>query len=501
VTTLANRKIAIVGSGASAVGVLNGIEASGLDAEITLVSSDRYFESSPKDRYEAADVARFYDAVYADIRTGAVTYPPRKTFFADPVPCYLVDGEARFFRADTFGGQTNIWGGTVQPLAEADFADWPLSRRELEPHYRAIADLIGIAGARDALSDFLKLDYSNAPAVRQLEAFKFLQRHLNANSESDHYRIHAGVAPTAVATRTDEATSCIQCGECMVGCVRDAFYSSRSALKQAVERRVIRFVGSEVRAIRVAPEGPEVHCHNGHTESFSKVFLCAGCVGTTEILMRSLEISTGPVLQDNVIAQFPILNLSRHSDLRCGEYFGLTNLLLLLEPRRADVPLLQVQLYPNADYLWRTLVPGWSWRIARHPVRWLRDRLIWARAYMDAADSYQYLVALENDQLVFRQERQPDAAGIQRCVASLRQALRGSGFHLLPFKPVVAHTSAHLAATFPYGEGPVPVARDGEVMPDVHIADSSCFPTSPVISPTLTIMANARRTALEALQS
>jgi len=70
----------------------------------------------------------------------------------------------------------------------------------------------------------------------------------------------------------------------------------------------------------------------------------------------------------------------------------------------------------------------------------------------------------------------------------------------LPVKPVVSHTSAHLAGTFPYGGDLTPVARDGQVMHGVHIADSSCFPTSPVISPTLTIMANARRTAIEALQ-
>ena len=216
--------------------------------------------------------------------------------------------------------------------------------------------------------------------------------------------------------------------------------------------------------------------------------------------MRSLNMSTGHIIQDNVIAQFPILNLSRHSDGRRDEYFGLTNLLLLMAPTSARVSLLQVQLYPNVDYLWRTLVPEWSWKIARYPARWLRDRLIWARAYMNAAASYQYLVGLENDQLVFTEEKAPDRDAIAQCVANLRQALRGSAFYLVPFKPVVAHTSAHLAGTFPYGGDLTPVTRDGEVMPDVHIADSSCFPTSPVISPTLTIMANARRTAIEALQ-
>jgi len=166
-TTLAGRKIAVIGSGASAAGVVNGLEASGVDAGITIFSNDRYFRSSPKDRYEPADIEQFYADVYADIKKTAVSYPPRKTYFGDSVPCQLVDGKARFFRTEMFGGQTNIWGGTVLPLTREDFAGWPISREELEPHYRAIADSIGIAGQRDRVSEFLQLDYSNAPAVKQ----------------------------------------------------------------------------------------------------------------------------------------------------------------------------------------------------------------------------------------------------------------------------------------------------------------------------------------------
>ena len=63
-------------------------------------------------------------------------------------------------------------------------------------------------------------------------------------------------------------------------------------------------------------------------------------------------------------------------------------------------------------------------------------------------------------------------------------------------RAVTADDFRELAAMTPTVE----VGR-AEVMPRVHIADSSCFPRSPVISPTLTIMANARRTALEAVRS
>ena len=497
---MSDLKIAIIGSGASAAGVMNGLQSLNMDAEITVFSGEQYFGFSLKDLSTEAQVEQFYTDVYADIKRKAVNYPPRKTFFGDTVPCYTVNGEDRFFISDMFGGQTNIWGGFVLPLREKDFASWPVTRKELEPHYQAVADLIGIAGEHDRISDFLGLEYSNRRPVKQLEGFRFLGNHVNRHGDADDYIFHAGTSRNAVDTLSDSLTSCIHCGECMAGCLRDSIYSSKNTLKKYIDREEVRFVPRNVKEIRVKGNKPEVHAMNGHTELFDKVFLCAGCASTTEILMRSLRIDTGPVMQDNVVYQLPIINLSGHGDQKKDEYFGLTNLFFLLEPKTADVPFLQVQFYPNVDYLLRTLVPRWSWNLVRHPWQWLRDRILWARVYMDTSDSYRYLVSFQDDRLVFKEENIPGRKNLTLFTDNLRRVLRGSMYYIPAFKPILAHTSAHLASTFPYGDGPVHVARDGEVMPHVHIADSTCFPESPVISPTLTIMANARRTAMEAVQ-
>jgi hypothetical protein len=287
----------------------------------------------------------------------------------------------------------------------------------------------------------------------------------------------------------------------MAGCIRDAIYSSRDAFLRCIDQKTVRFAGTRVREVRIRNNKPVVHAGNGSTESFDRVFLAAGCPSTTEILMRSLHLEQGPVLQDNVIYQYPVINLTRHSDTEKDQYFGLTNLLVLAEPRRPGLPLLQVQFYPNVDYLWRTLVPSWLWKTVRHPVKWTRDRIMWARVYMNAEDSYRYSVHLTDDRLEFAEEHVPDEGKVTPYLKSMREVLRGSGFFMSPVKPVLAHTSAHLGCTFPYNGKLVAVARDSEVapLPHVHIADSSCFPESPVVSPTLTIMANARRTAVEAL--
>ena len=61
-------------------------------------------------------------------------------------------------------------------------------------------------------------------------------------------------------------------------------------------------------------------------------------------------------------------------------------------------------------------------------------------------------------------------------------------------------SSAHYGATIPYGGNTVKVPPNGEVMRNLYLCDSACFPDLPAVSPTFTIMANAHRTAVEAIR-
>src|SRR5439155_19852310 len=89
----------------------------------------------------------------------------------------------------------------------------------------------------------------------------------------------------------------------------------------------------------------------GH-ERFDRVFLGAGCVGTTEFVMRSAGVREGPVMVDSAIAQFPIFNLGLcpgSADADKGHYLGLAQLIMACVPRDARDEYVQVQVYPNMD--------------------------------------------------------------------------------------------------------------------------------------------------------
>ena len=130
--------------------------------------------------------------------------------------------------------------------------------------------------------------------------------------------------------------------------------------------------------------------------------------------------------------------------------------------------------------------------------RVLRDRLYWCRIYLPDESAAVYAPTLSGDgPMTFDLEREVDAAAALPIIERFRASLAGSGFSVPKFKPIRHKTSSHYAATFPYGGPLLDTPPTGQVAPGLFVCDSTVFPDSQPISPTFTIIANARRTAFD----
>ncbi len=47
------------------------------------------------------------------------------------------------------GGLSNVWGAAMLPYRDTDIADWPIKNSALVQHYRAAAEITGLAAQRD----------------------------------------------------------------------------------------------------------------------------------------------------------------------------------------------------------------------------------------------------------------------------------------------------------------------------------------------------------------
>lgn len=504
-------RIAVVGSGPAGLGVVTAVLEAAPRAEITLFEIGRplarpAFEGEPG----AARIAAHYERIYRGIWRGQRrAFPPPKTHFGETLPKFPVDGRPKIFRSDTLGGLSNFWGGTSLPFTDRELAGWPVRRADLDPHYRRVAEVIGISGRPDGLNRYFGADFSNRPPIYLPPAFERMQAAWQEAPPGAEFEIVAGVNRCAVETRDHRPNACVRCGECLTGCFRDAIFSTRQAFAHMIEASQTRLVSGEVRAFDPRTRTLEVKA-GGTLERFGpydRVYLAAGCPGTTAIALRSLGLDRTLEMSDNAVYVFPILRLGGAGgdagrDGRppgSDPHLSLSNLLVGLVPRGGDLPYAQVQVYPNFDYMWRYNLPPPLWPLVRGWVRGSRSRLFWARLYVHGRLSQAYEVAMEGDELRFSYARGADTAAARRMMRALRPALSRGGFWVPPLQPVHQNANSHYGATLPWGGDRVPVAESGEIAPGVYVCDSSVFPDLPAVSLTFTLMACAHRTATRSL--
>ena len=209
------------------------------------------------------------------------------------------------------GGLTRYWGGSTLPFTKCELTRWPISTADLHPYYRRIADLIGIAGRRDALNRYFTDDFVNRPPIRVPAVVEALEALAAANNDRD-FDLFAGVSRLAVETRDTQAARCVYCGQCMTGCFTDAVYSSLRDLDRFTAQGLIRqTIAGKWRAFKPRTGSWSSRPPAGRTLwalLIESPDLCAGCLGSIEIGMRSVGRRDGPVMTDNAIYTFPIFD-------------------------------------------------------------------------------------------------------------------------------------------------------------------------------------------------
>ncbi|MCW5806590.1 MAG: hypothetical protein KIT31_29775 [Deltaproteobacteria bacterium] len=500
-------KVAVIGSGAAAAGVLAGLEHFAPRAvDVTVFDIGHRFGEVPaglaRDGFTRAQMSPLYRRLRAE---HGLAFPPPKSHFGETIRKFAVGGKPRLWKSEHRGGLTNLWGGGMFPFPDRELAGWPVTAADLDRYYQIIAERVGVCGERDALNDFFTRDYVNRPPLRTSPVIEALRDTTNRGGGDEAWRVLAGASRLALETRRGLPRSCTYDGECMLGCPREAIWSARLEL-DAYERSLIaRTVVGRVRRVEPGAVWYRDAAGTDHRAGpFDRIYVAAGCIGSSEIVMRSLGIARGPRMLDNAVVSFPIFYAG---GARAGEpgYFSLCNLSMMGIPADPALATAQVSVYPAFDHLFRYYTPEPLWSAMRGLWRLGRWRVLLGRVFFAGAANRALELSLVDDELVIEHGPDPDTTPAVRSMtpsfmAALRRAVNRDGFFIPPITPGGHATSSHYAATFPYG-GAVATARDGAVARGVHLADASTFVTAPAISPTFTIMANACRTVHESLLS
>lgn len=465
-------------------------------------------------RYFLGD--RFEGLPLGAVRVGAQLTPPRLHVFAEGAERVPVESES--FQASASlarGGFGAAWAAGVFPFTDEELRDLGLDLAELQPHYDAVAERIGVCGGQDDLVGFFPWSPSVMPPLEiDSNAEAILDRYGRARERLQAAGFFLGPTRLAVCTREHR-------GRGPEGYLDMAYWADfdRSVYRPQWTldelRRSSRFTYQggrfvqsfsetgdrvRVRAQRVEDGAPEEH-------EAAALVLAAGTIGTAWIVLRSLGRYDDPVpILCNPYAYVPMLNLGTLGRTVRDRRHSLAQLTCMLRVPGAGGRTVQAQVFSYRSLLTfklmkesplasretlrilRLLIPHFAILGIHHEDRPTPGKRLWLRRgrgseperlRIDYAPGRDEILAHRSDERALR--RVFRSLGC----APLRTLRPGHGANI------------HYAGTFPMGPGGGELSCDpaGRLRATraVHLADGSVFPWLPAKGLTFTLMAHANR--------
>jgi choline dehydrogenase-like flavoprotein len=417
------------------------------------------------------------------------------------------------------GGFSTVWGASMLPHSQSDLAGWPLSFDHFAAHYRAVLELTGVSAERDALTEQFPL-YTDSPG--HLEPSRQAQAMLRAMDRHREGLRRAGVsfgrARLAIkAARGPKEPGCVYCGMCMYGCPYGYIYSSEQGLPRLQQLGEFRYQPDVVvRAVEERAGGVRISGYHRVTRAplefeAERVYLAAGVIATTAILLRSLQAYDRPVsISDSQYYLLPSALGKRIPNVRHELLHALSQLYLEILDPAVSAHNVHLQVYSYNDFIGR-IVTGAMGPLAKllpFLARELEGRLVLIQGYLHSAESSHIRLTLrkmgDKDTVELRADANPTAKVVVRRV--VRKLLRQSPrLGLLPL-PMLLQLGKpgrgfHSGGSFPMSANPKPFEADVWGRPAgwqrVHAVDATVLPTIPATPITLAVMANAHRIGWE----
>jgi choline dehydrogenase-like flavoprotein len=419
-----------------------------------------------------------------------------------------------------WGGLSTVWGSALMAYHDHDISDWPIQIGQLAPHYRGVLDFVNVSAGHDALEELFPL-YTETPGQLEMSrqataVWQKLERHAVTLKQRG---IHFGRARLAIQARQSETgLGCVHCGGCMYGCPYGYIFNSANLVSAWINRPLFQYQ-RDVIVESLQEQGGHVWIRGhrrGGREPFEmkvgRVFLAAGVIPSTGILLRSLKLWDVPAaIKDSQYFLLPAVLTKRVADVRNEALHALSQIFLEVLDPAVSRQIVHLQLYTYNELMGRAVrnLLGPLSRPLELLAREMENRLILFQGFIHSTESSRIEVLLTRrnsvEQLELKPNVNPQARMVVRRVARklFGNALRLGAVPLLPMLQFATPgRSFHSGGSFPMARNPGRMETDVLGRPAgwhrVHVVDATVFPSIAATTITYTAMANAHRIATEA---
>lgn len=522
--------VAVVGSGLAAVSAAKALVRLGLRPTIL----DRGERLAPEVATRVAELrSKEPSALSAADRAMVMANPSLSD--GSPIPKKLVFGSDYFYGSSVAaapvrgegplppfsyakGGFSSGWGGAALPPADCDLVEWPVKNAHLGDSYKSVFDFVPYSAADDGLSQVFPRHDVGGRALPLGPGNQLVLEDLRGSGLADPERLVFG--QSRLMTRVEGPAGCRRCGMCMSGCVYGSIYKATDTLDELQRDGLVDYrpgimvqrldeVGNQV-VVTTSAEGENVS--EGQPLAFDRVFLAAGAVNSTRIILESLGLYNHPTrLQTRGSFVVPVARL-RGLPLDLPDANTQPGLFVELKPNGlADEPWMHVQLSTPNEMLYDKLgVRSGAGGLNQAARRAALGHLLVAFCNMHSSASNDYLLQLDKPQpsepgiLHYQRDLNPTAEQAKSdALRGLNRVLRKIGCYAIGPMARSNPGTYHVGCSMPMRTDPRdPLDTDLLGRPAglerVHVVDSSVFPSLPGTTIGLLAMANAHRIASDA---
>jgi choline dehydrogenase-like flavoprotein len=523
-------EVAVIGSGVAGFAAADALARRGLrplvldvgetlDSErlsiVKKLQKSRLEGLDPEDRALIGENSTLYEGVL-----------PKKLHFGSD---YIYASDREFARTaskqggrvafPTFarGGFSNIWGAAALPTDACDMADWPIARSALDPYYGMVAELMPMLDGGGTLASAFPLYHR---ASGQLDAGP-QGRALLEDLEAARDKLTAcstlyGHARLCIHTENQphsEGKGCVNCGECFIGCARGSIFSTIPLLSSWQSQRRIEYRSRlHVEEINQTEGRATVRAFDLATRrrielEFDAVFLAAGPLNTTRILLRSAGLYDRPVrLKESQKFAIPLLRArSRPSAI---EVPSVTLASAFIETKTAALSdhWIHLQVVPMNDMIARAVklpIRGFGGSLMRPVLR--RTMIAWCGMHSDHSSWVETTLRRRDDTELLELDHGHEPKAVQAARVVARDLFRKGMMFKTLFVPNVIRISnpgsgTHCGGSFPMRKSPrSPMETDALGRPfgwsNVFVVDAAAHPSIPGTTLAMSVMANAMRIA------
>lgn len=188
------------------------------------------------------------------------------------------------------GGLSAGWGGAVLPPSKFDMDDWPISSEELNKYCQIVLKKLPYSSEDDGLSlsfPTIKTQSRIKLSTRASILLKMLNDKVKLKKDDTLF------GQARLLVNADKETGCRYCGECMSGCIYKSIYKSDDEISNLIDENKIIYIRDSLVDKVIEQDGKvEVQYYldgNIKKELFEKVFLAAGAVNSSRIILNSLN--------------------------------------------------------------------------------------------------------------------------------------------------------------------------------------------------------------------